>query len=127
MHVLQSRRDFLTTLSAAGAAGVLGTHTALADEAPPETTTVRIAWYPNICTAPGFIAEDLLHAEGFTDVRFVQKLTVDAVARGEIDFDFETAAWIVSQVDAGEPITALAGVHPGCYELFAHESDPNHQ
>jgi NitT/TauT family transport system substrate-binding protein len=52
----------------------------------------------------------------------VQKLTVDAVARGEIDFDFETAAWLVSQVDAGKPITALAGVHPGCYELFAHES-----
>ncbi|MGH6902753.1 MAG: ABC transporter substrate-binding protein, partial [Geminicoccaceae bacterium] len=26
------------------------------------------------------------------------------------------------QADAGEPITALAGVHPGCYELFAHES-----
>ena len=24
-------------------------------------------------------------------------------------------------LDAGEPITALAGVHSGCYELFAHE------
>jgi NitT/TauT family transport system substrate-binding protein len=24
-------------------------------------------------------------------------------------------------VDAGDPVTALAGVHPGCYELFAHE------
>ena len=122
MQIIQSRRDFLASLSAAGAAGVLGGRSSLADEGPPETTTIRIAWYPNICTAPGFIAEDLLHAEGFTDVRFVQKLTVDAVARGEIDFDFETAAWIVSQADAGEPITALAGVHPGCYELFAHES-----
>ena len=30
-------------------------------------------------------------------------------------------AWIVSLLDAGEPITALAGVHSGCYELFAHE------
>ena len=25
------------------------------------------------------------------------------------------------QLDAGQPITALAGVHLGCYELFAHE------
>jgi len=25
-------------------------------------------------------------------------------------------------MDAGEPITALAGVHPGCFELFANES-----
>jgi NitT/TauT family transport system substrate-binding protein len=122
MHIMPSRRDFLTTLSAAGAAGVLGGRCVLADEAPPETTTIRLAWYPNICTAPADIAEDLLRAEGFTDIRYVRKVTVGAVARGEIDFDFETAAWIVSQVDAGEPVTALAGVHPGCYELFAHES-----
>ncbi len=26
-----------------------------------------------------------------------------------------------AHLDAGEPITALAGVHSGCYELFAHE------
>ena len=67
------------------------------------------------------IAEDLLRAEGFTDIRYVPDLPVDAVARGDIDFDLETAAWVAYQVDAGEPITALAGVHPGCYELFAHE------
>jgi NitT/TauT family transport system substrate-binding protein len=122
MHIMQSRRDFLASASLAAAAGVLGARTSLAAEGPPETTTVRLAWYPNICTAPGDIAADLLRAEGFTDVRYVRKVTVDAVARGEIDFDFETAAWIVSQVDAGAPITALAGVHPGCYELFAHEA-----
>ena len=77
--------------------------------------------YPNICGAPVDIAEDLLRAEGFTDIRYVPDLPVDAVARGDIDFDLETAAWVAYQVDAGEPITALAGVHPGCYELFAHE------
>ena len=45
----------------------------------------------------------------------------DAVARGELDFDFTPRAMVVSHLDAGEPITALAGVHSGCYELFAHE------
>ena len=88
---------------------------------PPETTTIRLNWYPNICLAPKDIAEDLLHAEGFTDVRYVPNLSIDAVARGEIDFDFDTAAWVVSHLDAGEPILALSGVHSGCYELFAHE------
>jgi NitT/TauT family transport system substrate-binding protein len=121
MQIIQSRRHFLTTLSAAGAAGILGCRRSLAEEAPPETTTVRVGDYPNICGAPVDIAEDLLRAEGFTDIRYVPDLAVDAVARGDIDFDLETAAWVAYQVDAGEPITALAGVHPGCYELFAHE------
>ena len=43
MQIIQSRRDFLATLSAAGAAGVLGARTSLADEGPPETTTIRLA------------------------------------------------------------------------------------
>jgi NitT/TauT family transport system substrate-binding protein len=121
MHIMQSRRDFVATLSAVGAAGLLGTRGTLADEGPPEVIALRLGRYPNICGAPVVIAEDLLRAEGFTDFRYVADLPVDAVARREIDFDLETAAWIAYQVDAGEPITALAGVHPGCYELFAHE------
>jgi NitT/TauT family transport system substrate-binding protein len=122
MPIIQNRRHFLASVSLAAAATVLGSRDSLADEGPPETTTIRLAWYPNICTAPADIAADLLRAEGFTDVRYIRKLPVDAVARGDIDFDFETAAWVAFQLGAGEPITALAGVHPGCYELFAHES-----
>jgi NitT/TauT family transport system substrate-binding protein len=120
MQIRQSRRDFLTALSAS-AAWVLSARTSLADEGPPETTTIRLNWYPNICLAPGFISEDLLRAEGFTDVRYIRDLPFDAVARGDIDFDFDTAAWVVSHLDAGEPILALSGVHSGCFELFAHE------
>jgi NitT/TauT family transport system substrate-binding protein len=121
MHTMQSRRDFLASASLAAAAGVLGARASLADAGPPELTTIRLAYWPNICLAPGDIADDLLRAEGFTEIRRTPPSHVNSVARGEIDFDFETAAWVVSQVDAGEPITALAGVHPGCYELFANE------
>ena len=71
MPSIQSRRHFLASMSAAGAAGVLGARTSLADEGPPETTTIRLAHYPNICLAPGFISEDLLRAEGFTDIRYI--------------------------------------------------------
>jgi NitT/TauT family transport system substrate-binding protein len=120
MHIMRSRRDFLSILSAA-AASALGARALLADEGPPEVTTIRLGWYPNICGAPVDIAEDLLRAEGFAEIRYVPDLPVDAVARGDIDFDLETAAWVAYQVDAGEPITALSGLHPGCYELFAHE------
>jgi NitT/TauT family transport system substrate-binding protein len=41
--------------------------------------------------------------------------------RGEIDFGTTTAAVLPFQLDAGATVTALAGVHSGCYELFAHE------
>jgi NitT/TauT family transport system substrate-binding protein len=122
MEIIQSRRDFLTSASMAAAAGVLGARGSLADEGPPETTTIRIVSYPSVCTAPQYVAEELLRLEGFTDVRYVPTEYTDLVARGEADFDFQTAPWIASYVDAGSPIAALAGVHPGCYELFAQET-----
>ncbi len=121
MHTMRTRRDFLATVSAAGAAGVLGARALLAEEGPPETTTIRLARIPAICVAPGYIADALLRAEGFTDIQYLPISHGNAVVRGEIDFHLETAAWIAANIDAGEPITALAGVHGGCYELFGHD------
>jgi NitT/TauT family transport system substrate-binding protein len=122
MQIIQSRRDFLACVSVAAAAGVFGTRGAHADEGPPEMITIRLALDPAICIAPWYIADAFLRAEGFTDVRYLRTIaTGDAVARGEADFSVDTGAWIVALLDAGEPITALAGVHSGCYELFAHE------
>jgi NitT/TauT family transport system substrate-binding protein len=122
MTITQSRRDFLASASLAATAGVLGARASLADEGPPETTTIRIYRDRSICVAPGQIADALLRAEGFTDIQYIQAPSdYDGVARGEIDFALGTASWIVAKVDAGEPITALAGVHVGCYELFVHE------
>ena len=43
------------------------------------------------------------------------------IARGELDFSIFFPASVVFRLDAGVPITALAGVHTGCFELFAHE------
>jgi NitT/TauT family transport system substrate-binding protein len=121
MPIVQSRRDFLASMSAASTAGIIGTRSSLADQGPPEVTTIRLGYDPNMCLAPAYIAEDLLRAEGFTDIRYVAPSKSSPVASGEIDFDLESAAWLASHLDAGEPITVLAGVHVGCYELFAHE------
>jgi NitT/TauT family transport system substrate-binding protein len=125
MQIIQSRRDFLTTLSAAGAVSALSGRSPLADEGPLEVTTIRLFRDPSICDAPWFVGEDLLRAEGFTDVRYVQ-VQVGArenelIARGELDFSIFFPASLVFRLYERLPITALAGVHIGCFELFAHE------
>jgi NitT/TauT family transport system substrate-binding protein len=119
MELSQSRRDFLAGLSAAGAAATLGGGAALADEGRLETTAIRLPLTRAICLAPVYIAKELLRAEGFTDIRSVPSPPA-TVGRGETDFDFQYGAWIASHLDAGEPVTALAGVHSGCHEVFAH-------
>src|ERR1700738_4693214 len=72
MTMPQTRRRFLTTLSLAGAAGVLRSPPALAAEGLPETTGVRLVRDPGICLAPQYAAEELLRAEGLTDVRYLE-------------------------------------------------------
>jgi hypothetical protein len=60
------RRRFLTTLSAAGAAGLVRAPPSLAAEGALETTTVRFAKIPAICLAPQYVSDELLRAEGIT-------------------------------------------------------------
>jgi NitT/TauT family transport system substrate-binding protein len=121
MPMIHDRRHFLAGLSAAGATGILDLRAPLAAEPPPEVTTIRLLHSPTICVAPDLITEALLRAEGFTDIRYIADVPADAVARGVLDFQLETAAWVVANVDAGQPIVALTGLHVGCYELFAHD------
>jgi NitT/TauT family transport system substrate-binding protein len=127
MQMIHSRRHFLASASLTVATAALGPRASLADEGPPEVTTIRLRRSPSICTAPTYIAEDLLHAEGFTDVRYVVvppglPYTL-AIARGEIDIGADlTAVGAIFRMDGGVPMTVLAGLHAGCYELFVHES-----
>jgi len=118
-----SRRDFLGGV--AGAAALIGARTAVA-EPRLETTTVRVVEVPEICGAtPMIVARDLLKGEGFTDVRPVKRPSgpegSTAIARGEADFNISAVPQLITRIDAGEPITLLAGVHVGCFELFGRE------
>ena len=63
MPAVQNRRRFLATLSSATAAGLVGSAKSFAQEAPPETTTLRLAKINGICIAPQYVAEELLRAE----------------------------------------------------------------
>jgi NitT/TauT family transport system substrate-binding protein len=126
MPAMQSRRRFLAGTFVA-AAGFFGSSKSLRAEPPPETTTVRLpAFSTASCDVPVYVAEVLLRAEGFTDVRYVEgKSGVDSavwIARGEVDFDWNYAAIHIASIDAGAPITVLAGLHSGCLELIGNDS-----
>ena len=124
MQIFQTRRVFLTTASAAAAAGALGSRSSFAAEGPPETTTVRLAKISGICIAPQYVVEGLLRAEGFTDVRYIDVeagRASERMVRGELDFSLNFAAPLVLSIDAGDPVTVVTGVHSGCFELFANE------
>jgi NitT/TauT family transport system substrate-binding protein len=121
MQSAQTRRRVLATLSSATAASVLGGTRISAQEAPPETTTVRLAKIPGICVAPQYVAEDLLRSEGFNSVQYVELLSAnvyDAFTASTIDISMAFIAPYIIQMDAGAPLVLLGGVHAGCFELF---------
>src|SRR5437660_3642432 len=124
-HMAQNRRRFLAALTASGAAGLIGPPHSKAQDGRLETTIVRIIKNFGICIPALYVADELLHAEGFTDIRYVTvesgAPTALALGRGEIDFAANYSPPQIIAIDAGEPITILAGVHVGCLELFARD------
>ena len=120
------RRAFLRGLSAAGVGAVVGLgHDRAGAEPPPETTRVRLnASSGALCNAPQYVGEELFRGEGFTDLQYVKlqgpplAAIMKALASGEIDLTMTYATNTILQLDGGDPVVILAGVHVGCYELF---------
>jgi NitT/TauT family transport system substrate-binding protein len=123
MPMTLSRRRVLSAVGLAGA-GALAAPRVLAADARLETTTVRLAKIPVICFAPQYVCEDLLRTEGFTDTRYVDtkpSTLGQDLAEGKYDFASNVTAQNVVFLDSGLPITLVAGIHAGCYELFASD------
>jgi NitT/TauT family transport system substrate-binding protein len=124
MHIVQSRRDFLTGASCAAAASIIDARTSLAGEGPPETPTIRLL-RDLTCGPPTTLAAELMRAEGFSDVRYTDYEAGDTdmtlLMGGRTDIGVAFVTEVVRQLDAGTPITVLAGMHPGCQELFVHD------
>ncbi len=117
-----SRRTFLSGLTVAGTAGLLGGHArSAAAEPPPETQNLRISQLASLCTVPPYIAEELLLAEGFSHVEYISMQagmpSSTALGRGQADIALNFAGPLVVSVDAGNEIVVLGGVHVGCFEL----------
>jgi NitT/TauT family transport system substrate-binding protein len=125
MSMQPTRRRFLTAISLAGAAGLLPGSRALAAEEPLETTTVRLPRIPSVCLAPQYIAAELLRADGFTDVHWVDAASAagftDVLSNGTVDFTQHFVAALVTGADSGDAVTGLAPIHVGCLELIASE------
>jgi NitT/TauT family transport system substrate-binding protein len=118
-----TRRRFLGGLTVAGTVGLLGLPARpVAAEPPPETRRLRLAQTRAVCAAPEYIAEELLRGEGFTEVQYTTLHAgldhYQALASGKVDLSIYTVGALTLQVDAGNPVVALAGLHVGCYELF---------
>ena len=77
MAIMQSRRRFVTNAAVAGAAG-FGAFGAVGrggggTRSPPsrrrKSSTIRLEKYPVTCIAPQYAVEELLRAEGFTEIQ----------------------------------------------------------
>jgi NitT/TauT family transport system substrate-binding protein len=125
MSIMQTRHRFVCSAALAGGAGMLPALGAPAAEPSLETTTIKLPRAPAICTMPQMITEQLLQAEGFTDIRFVDELLpphdAEQLARGDVDLMANYASNFIVALDKGEAFTLLAGVHVGCFVLFGHE------
>lgn len=120
-----SRRTFVNGLTLAGTAGLLGVRpTHVTADAPPETTRLRLAWTGSTCQAPQYVAEELLRAEGFTDVQYVDLAEAGGggiakrLGAGEADLTQNFIGPLLLRLDAGDPIVLLAGGHVGCIEMI---------
>jgi NitT/TauT family transport system substrate-binding protein len=124
-----TRRDLLlagaATTTTAGLVGSDQRWRARAQEAPPETTTVKLTKRVGLCIAPELVVDDLLAAEGITQVDRVATdsgpLLIEAITSGQIDFAMHFCGPLVLELDRGRKVTMLAGVHVGCFELFAKD------
>lgn len=116
-----SRRQFIKQSSALGAGSLLGLPGVSRAEPPPETKTITMIQCPAMCLVPQYLVSHLLRSEGFEDIRYV-KLTSNQpgpqLASGEAHFSMDAIGPFLRNVDAGLPVTALAGIHLGCYVLF---------
>ena len=130
MHIMQSRRDFLTTAVSgrrrehpwcppfARRRGPAG------DDHDPAGQDRR-AFASRPCTSPRICCARKGSPTSATSNRDAGDRRG---RRRDMRLRLRDSAWIAHpRMDAGEPITVLAGVHPGCFELFAHEPHPSHR
>ena len=124
MQIIQNRRDFLASaVRRPGRGRPRRSGARSPTRAPPETTTVRLvkssasasrrSIWPRSCCARKASPRSAMCRMPVAPAKMI--------GAGERDFGLNFAPSLIFHQDAGEPITALAGVHPGCFELFAHE------
>jgi NitT/TauT family transport system substrate-binding protein len=118
------RRKFLAQTAGLGAASWLALTPTATAQTGPETDRIRFVKAPAICLAPMYVAEELLRADGFADVKYVtieQNKDPELLAKNLADVSACAPPNLLPYLDAGYPLTAIAALHGGCYELFVNE------
>src|SRR5689334_14695751 len=101
----------------------------------PSSTTLSMAIRQPNWSEADTLFQELLHDEGFTDIRYVDltedhirqadaansDALSDMIARREVDFGRNFAPALVMGMNAGAPVTILSGLHLGCFEVFGKE------
>jgi len=92
--MIPTRRRLLGGMALAIPAAALPLRRVVALEPPPETLTVRLAKQKVICFAPQYVLEELLRAEGFAEIRYVDIALPNRPRRpqltaGDVAFDKE--------------------------------------
>ena len=121
---LPSRREFLTRATALGSASLLGLTRPAAAEQALDTKRIRIPATPGLCVMPQYVAEAFLRTEGFTEVQYAKFRNIGPsphISAGEADMAMDAIGPVITQIDSGQPLVMLAGIHLGCYELFVGE------
>ena len=118
----QSRRRFASGLALLGAGNALGLWSPpAAAEPPPEIAKIRLLRGSSVCLAPQYMAEELLRAEGFTEVQYFTTADADLIAKAlasdQADISMQFVAPNLVRFDMGDPIVFLAGGHVGCLDL----------
>jgi NitT/TauT family transport system substrate-binding protein len=94
-------------------------------EPPPETARIRLTQDPAICLAPQYLAEELLHLEGFAEIEYTKVPTGAAssnlLATGAADIKMLGVFDILPVLDTAHAVVVLGGIHVGCYELFGND------
>jgi len=117
-----SRRRLIQALIAAGAAGLELSPGGAAAEAALETTKLTLHHSASLCQAPMYVAEELLRAEGFTEVKYMTLEesggSYKALGSGGVDVMNDFATVVLTELDKDSPIVTLGGLHVGCFQLI---------
>ena len=119
-----NRRDFIARSALLTGGALLPFSGSVHAEPPPEVKRIRILKGIAICSAPEFLAEEMLRAEGFTEIEYVKMDRVrgaDAIGASLADISMWDVFATLPLIDAGKPVVVLAGIHAGCWELFAND------
>ena len=116
------RRDFLAGSAALTGATLLPFPTSVRAE-PPEIEKIRFMHSPNICLAPTYLAIELLRLDGFAELPLISDpaLGANLIADGHADFGMYDVPSLIPMLDTGKRVVVLAGIHAGCWELFANQ------